>query len=542
MPLTPLRDDDPVTLGPYDLMGRLGQGGMGTVFLGLDEEQRAVAVKVLRDGLDDVGGRARFERELDALQRVRGPHLVEVLDSDVGSKTPWIVTRFVPGRRLDETVDRTGPLEEPALRRLADGLAQGLHVLHKAGVVHRDLSPGNVLMVDEEPQIIDLGLAVFADSALTRTGLLLGTAGYLAPEQVVDGSWSPAVDVHAWGAVVAYAATGRPPFGSGRPDAVLYRVVHDAPDLLGVPAALHGLLQAALDKDPARRPTPQQLGAGLAVLPDLVGVGSGPQPGLTTGLPTSDADLTALLGPQATSVLADHRSPDTGHLEQATQTQVLDLRPAVRVRSEPAHDERPYDARPYDERPYDARPYPALPDEPSPPRLPRWPGMLLGLSTLLCAVACGRRWPVVTALVVLAAVVLAATFASIADARQLRRERRGLRPTDGVRAVVSLPWHLLRAAGSQLLTSVFWAGVPFVVGGVFFLADAPGVAGAAGVGLGAVLLLAGSPRRSTRARLRGAAARLPTFLVLTVTAVLVAVAYAVGRPGSPVPTSWWPFG
>ncbi len=527
MSLTPLLDRDPASLGPYTLLGRLGQGGMGTVYLGLDQEQRAVAVKVLRDGLETLDGRARFERELDALQRVRGPHLVEVLGGDVASRTPWIVTRFVPGRRLDEQVEQEGPLAEPELRRLADGLAQGLHVLHRAGVVHRDLSPGNVLMVDGEPQIIDLGLAVFADSALTRTGLLLGTAGYLAPEQVSDGSWSPAVDVHAWGSVVAYAATGRPPFGTGRPDAVLYRVVHDAPDLTGVPAALRGLVAAALDKRASRRPTPQQIGSGLAALPELVGVGSGPQP-VRTGLPTSATDLTALLGPQATSVLADHRPP-------APRTELLERpREIPRVLSTHTRDAQP-DVQGPDggrERPDD--------DEPSGPRLPRWPGALLGLSTLAIAVACGRRWPLVTAAAVLAVALLATTAVRVADARQLQRERRGPRATDGLRSVVSLPWHLLRASGSLLVSALFWLAVPAVVGGVLYLADASGLAGAVGVGLGTAALLTGRRQRSTRARLRGAATRLPALAVLTLAAVLLAAAYAIGNPATPVETTWWP--
>lgn len=256
MPVTPLRDSDPTQVGQHRLLGRLGQGGMGTVFLGISPDDRAVAVKVLRDGLADPHARRRFRQELDALRRVRGPHLVEVLDADVDADLPYLVTRFVPGRRLDDLVQRHGPLELDELLVLARGLADALGVLHGQGVVHRDLTPGNVLMLDGQPHVIDLGLAVAADvTALTRSGVVVGTPGYLAPEQVLGTTVTSAVDVHAWGATVAFAATGRPPYGTGRPEAVLYRLVHGEPDLAGVPDELADLVAACTAADPDRRPT-----------------------------------------------------------------------------------------------------------------------------------------------------------------------------------------------------------------------------------------------------------------------------------------------
>ena len=260
MPVTPLRDADPVRVGPHRLLGRLGQGGMGTVFLGVTQDDRAVAVKVLRDGLSDPDARRRFRHELEALRRVRGPHLVEVLDADVDADLPYLVTRFVPGTRLDDLVNRHGPLDVPALQVLARGLADALTVLHAQGVVHRDLTPGNVLVLDGQPHVIDLGLAIAADvTALTRSGLVIGTPGYLAPEQVTGTAVTEAVDLHAWGATVAFAATGRPPYGTGRPEAVLYRLVHGRPDLDGVPEVLAGLVAAAMDADPRRRPAARTL-------------------------------------------------------------------------------------------------------------------------------------------------------------------------------------------------------------------------------------------------------------------------------------------
>ena len=264
MPVTPLRESDPVQVGPHRLLGRLGQGGMGTVFLGGSPDDRAVAVKVLRDGLTDPDARRRFRHELDALRRVRGPHLVEVLDADVDADLPYLVTRFVPGTRLDDLVLRSGPLGPQGLRPLARGLADALAVMHAEGVVHRDLTPGNVLVLDGQPHVIDLGLAIAAEATgLTRSGLVVGTPGYLAPEQVVGRACTKAVDVHAWGATVAFAATGRPPYGTGRPEAVLYRIVHGEPDLQDVPAELAELVTAAMRPDPALRPAADELLAEL---------------------------------------------------------------------------------------------------------------------------------------------------------------------------------------------------------------------------------------------------------------------------------------
>ncbi len=308
MALQPLLPGDPPSVGPHRLLGRLGQGGMGTVYLAVTPDDRAVAVKVLRDGPSDGEGRRRFGRELDVLQRVRGPHLVEVLGGDALAPTPWIVTRFVPGQRLDEVVAGGGPLDEAALVRVALGVAQALLALHTAGVVHRDLTPGHVLLVDGEPHVIDLGLAVVADvTMLTRSGLVLGTAGYLAPEQVVGLGVGPAADVHAWGATLALAGTGRPPYGTGRPEAVLYRVVHAEPDLVGMPSALADLVAGALAKEPAGRPALADRVGTLRTLAarDLVGVSSGPHARRSDAAAPDllDRQLTEVLGREATEAL-----------------------------------------------------------------------------------------------------------------------------------------------------------------------------------------------------------------------------------------------
>ncbi len=324
MALQPLLAGDPSSVGPHRLLGRLGQGGMGTVYLALAPDDRAVAVKVLRDGPSGSEGRRRFGRELDLLQRIRGPHLVEVLGGDALAATPWIVTRFVPGQRLDEVVAADGPLDEDALVRVGLGVAEALVALHAAGVVHRDLTPGNVLLVDGEPHVIDLGLAVVADvTMLTRSGLVLGTAGYLAPEQVVGLAVGPAADVHAWAATLALAGTGRPPYGTGRPEAVLYRVVHAEPDLVGLPASLADLLSRALAKEAAERPALPDLVGALRSLAarDLVGVSSGPHARRSATPDRLDRQRTEVLGREATAALRRPDAPSTdvlGLLQQDT--------------------------------------------------------------------------------------------------------------------------------------------------------------------------------------------------------------------------------
>lgn len=326
MAVESLRPGDPCLVGPHRLLGRLGQGGMGTVFLAVTPDDRVVAVKVLRDGCVDAEGRRRFRRELEVLQRVRGPHLVEVLGGDASAVTPWIVTRFVPGQRLDELVAESGPLPELGLVRLGLGVALALRALHAAGVVHRDLTPGNVLVLSGEAHVIDLGLAVVADlTAVTRSGMVLGTAGYLAPEQVLGEPCDSSADVHAWGATLALAGTGRPPYGTGRPEAVLYRVVHAPPDLLGLAGPLAALVAASLAKDAAQRPSVNDIVLALEALGsrELVSVSSGPQVLRTGNVPAAEVGVPGCLAPAVPSTEVLHAGV-TGVLGQDS-TQVLGL-------------------------------------------------------------------------------------------------------------------------------------------------------------------------------------------------------------------------
>jgi Protein kinase domain len=251
----------PERLGRYVLGEKLGEGGMGVVYLAEDPDGRSVAIKVLRQGVPgETTARRRLAREVDTMRLVRSPYVAEVLDADVAGDPPYIVTQYVAGPTLENVVGSEGPLRGADLARLATGLAAALVAVHGASVVHRDLKPGNVMMVDGEPVVIDFGIAQAPDATrLTMTGMFMGTPGYLAPE-VIDGRGSgPASDVHSWGATVAYAATGRPPFGTGQFETIFYRIVHGQPDLDGLPAPLLSLVLRALSRDPARRPSAPQL-------------------------------------------------------------------------------------------------------------------------------------------------------------------------------------------------------------------------------------------------------------------------------------------
>ncbi|HET9020408.1 MAG TPA: serine/threonine-protein kinase [Ornithinibacter sp.] len=252
-------------LGEYRLVQRLGEGGMGVVHLGLDRHGRAVAVKVLRQHVaHDPEARARLHREVETLGRIRSPRVAPIVDADVDGHTPYIVTRYVPGPSLEEHVAERGLLPPTDLHRVASGLAEALDVIHSAGVVHRDVKPGNVLLVDGDPVLIDFGIAhIVDDIRLTLTGLVMGTPGYLAPEVVGGEDVTPATDWWGWAATTAYAASGTPPFGKGAMSAVLARVARGEPDLAAVDPRIEPLLYAALSPDPQDRPHHDEVTAAL---------------------------------------------------------------------------------------------------------------------------------------------------------------------------------------------------------------------------------------------------------------------------------------
>ncbi|MEU3607408.1 serine/threonine-protein kinase [Streptomyces sp. NPDC035033] len=281
-----LQPDDPASVGPYRLSARLGEGGMGQVFLAVSRSGRRLAVKVIRPQIAaDPGFRERFRREVAAARTVGGFWTAPIVDADPDGPVPWVASDYIDAPDLAGLVRERGPLPEAEVRSLAAGLAEALEAVHRAGLVHRDLKPSNILVTPDGPRVIDFGIskAVEGATALTDTGLVVGTPGFMSPEQATGAPVGPSSDVFSLGAVLAYAATGRAPFGEGSVPALLYRVVHDAPDLDGVPPALLPLVADCLDRSPDLRPTPS------GVLNVLLGPAA-PAPATPPPLPRTRVD------------------------------------------------------------------------------------------------------------------------------------------------------------------------------------------------------------------------------------------------------------
>jgi len=284
-----LRPADPRTVGGYQVLARLGSGGMGTVFLGRSAGGRTVAIKVVHAALaGDPDFRTRFAREVAAARAVSGVFTAPVIDADPDGPTPWLVTAYLPGYSLQRVVEGSGPLPSWSVCTLGAGLAEALVGIHRAGVVHRDLKPSNVLLTPDGPRVIDFGVARAAEaSAITRTGATVGSPGYLSPEQATGAESGPAGDVFSLGAVLTYAATGHGPFGFGAVHDLLYRVVHQPPWLDGIgDPELAALVAACLEKDPAARPAPGD------VLERLAAAAPAPPYGVGWLPPTVAAEIT----------------------------------------------------------------------------------------------------------------------------------------------------------------------------------------------------------------------------------------------------------
>ncbi|MEU2234982.1 serine/threonine protein kinase [Streptomyces vietnamensis] len=251
----PARSGDPKRVGPYRIIGRLGSGGMGTVHAGLDPAGLRVAVKVIHPAqAEDPEFRARFRREVQLSSRVHGPCLIPLLAADPDAEAPWLATAYAPGLTLDQHLAAHGALTGATLYAFATGTAQALAAIHAAGVVHRDVKPQNVILTPAGPRVLDFGIAHAADgTSVTRTGVMTGTPGWISPEHYRTGTAGPEGDMFAWGTLVAYAATGRLPFGTGAPDVVAYRVISQEPDLDGLPDELREPLTKALAKNSAAR-------------------------------------------------------------------------------------------------------------------------------------------------------------------------------------------------------------------------------------------------------------------------------------------------
>ncbi|MCX5204961.1 serine/threonine protein kinase [Streptomyces sp. NBC_00237] len=265
--MQPLEAGEPQNIGDYRLLGRLGSGGMGRVYLGRSAGGRTVAVKVVHPHFaQDEEFRARFRREVEAARKVGGAWTAPVLDADAEAPVPWVATGYVAGPSLTQAVAAHGPLPDPSVRVLGAGLAEALTAVHALGLVHRDVKPSNVLLTLDGPRLIDFGIARAADAtaSLTSTGVSVGSPGYMSPEQILGKGVTAAADVFSLGAVLAYAATGASPFPGDSAASLLYKVVHEEPELGSLSGDLRDLVRSCLAKSAADRPTPRELGERLA--------------------------------------------------------------------------------------------------------------------------------------------------------------------------------------------------------------------------------------------------------------------------------------
>jgi predicted Ser/Thr protein kinase len=569
----------PGALGPYRLQDRLGEGGMGVVHLARDPQGRPVAIKVLHAAATEGdNARLRLAREVETMRRVRSPFVAEVLDADVTGEFPYIVTRYVPGTTLDEMVHIRGPLSGSGLRRLAYGTAEALAAIHAAGVVHRDLKPGNVMLSDDRPVVIDFGIAQLGDATrLTETGLVMGTPGYLAPEVIEGQPSSPASDVHSWGATMAFAATGRPPYGSGSYESIFFRIISGQADLAGAPAALVPLITAALARDPAQRPPARWLGTYASALdpsamsraPAAPGAGPSPAAGLNgasaangrkarkrgnNGLPRDRKDPYQPPGQAYPAPGQAYPAPGQAYpAPKQAAKDVADLLPPVAHAPFPppapsapgslapapgSRDQAPLNGR--DSRAPQGSRAPQAPQGPGAPQAPQGRGApqapaalqaqrgrttMAGLAVMITAVALTVMLPVAGLLVSLGVITLLRAADLAQSTLAVRRSMRGPRPSDLLVVVVTAPLAVARA----LFTEVLMAPLAFLAAAATYVAAVavtPSLAlSRAGAYASAVIVAwygigPGSrrPRRQLN-RMAGAVARTPLSAAATALAV-----------------------
>ena len=540
----PATDNLPRTLGPYRLQDRLGEGGMGVVHLARDPEGRAVAVKVLHPlGSEGVNARRRLAREVETMRRVRSPYVAEVLDADVTGDFPYIVTRFVTGPTLDEMVRTRGPLSGPGLRRLGHGMAEALTAIHAAGVVHRDLKPGNVMLADDRPIVIDFGIAQAGDATrLTQTGLVMGTPGYLAPEVIEGEPSSPASDVHSWGSTMVFAATGHLPFGGGSYETIFYRIISGRADLSGVPGPLVPLISAALARDPSHRPSASWLSAQAVSLDMSAAATYNGAPLTETQYPREAVSIPSA-APPAPAVRAAAAPPAP---KQAARD-VADLLPPVSY---------PPDFKPQNQAPYRDQAGPWGPQGPKPAgaipapasasasRPAARPNTAAGLAFMVALVALTVVLPVAGLLLSLAVITLLRAADRAQSKLAVRRSVRGPRASDLVVVLVTAPLTVARA----LLTEALMAPLAVIVGAAAYglavvvthSADMPragAYAAAAAVAWYALGPGSGSPRRQLN-RMAGAVARTRTSAAAITLSVWALAVAAVLFATSQTPYYW----
>jgi predicted Ser/Thr protein kinase len=451
----PALDALPRKIGPYRLIKKIGEGGMGVVYLGVGPDGNQVAIKVLGPTVaTDPNARQRLAREVETMRRVRNRFVAAIVDADVDCPSPYIVTRYVQGATLEDTVRREGPLTGAALDCLAEGLAEALTAIHAAGVVHRDLKPGNVMLDRGMPVVIDFGIAHIPDSTrLTKTGLVMGTPGYLAPEVIEGQSSSGASDVHAWGATVAYAASGRQPFGGGTYQTIFFRVLEGQAELDGIPPRLLPFVTSALSTDPKARPSARWLAGQLGSPFNAATRVDAPGPSETRidRVPAATPVMPPPV-PQVQRTLIQPAEPGWGG-QRARAAEYPSPAQAARDVADLLPPVAPAVGQP--------RRQAQATSPPAPPRAPEWhpPGLgLLSLAVAMGAIALAVLLPVAGTAVALATITLLRAVdraqASLAD----RRTHRGVTPGDIVVVIATAPWAVVRSA----LTTIFLAPLALV--------------------------------------------------------------------------------
>ncbi|MDM7830485.1 serine/threonine-protein kinase [Cellulomonas edaphi] len=451
-------------IGGYTVVAPLGAGGMGTVYRAVDGGGTSVALKLLHPHVGaDAAGRERLRREVAALQRLRHPAVAAVLDAEADSTEAFIVTELVDGENLADHVRERGPLGAGDLLELASGLLDALTAVHGAGVVHRDLKPSNVLITDDGPVLIDFGIAQAADDTapLTSAGLVIGTPGYLAPELLDGDEPSAGSDLWGWAAVLAFAATGRPPFGARPVEAVLARARTGEVDVDGLGALTAATLRGALEPDPALRTDPQDVIAALTTV-----AAEGDLPPDEDGTVVLDAGVaTAVPMAGATTVVA---APPVAEPRDG-RTVAFPVEPAADDGwdDEDADGPQQPDGVDWIEDDLDASEgeAPEGSGYERPPARRRW-GSVLALGALVGAA--GALFPVIVLIVVGVALLVVRTIGSTIESMHARRERSGVRRGDAARAVATGPWHLVRAAAGLVPSLVVSASVMVIVVGVIW--------------------------------------------------------------------------
>ena len=544
-----------LTVGGYALRARLGEGGMGVVHLGQKPGERPVAIKVLRPHIvGDDEARRRLAREVSSLSRVRSRRIAEIVDADPWGEIPFVATRYVPGLSLHDHVQEEGPLVGDDLLWFADCLAEALDAVHSVGVMHRDIKPSNVIMEGRTPILIDFGLARVADdSRITMNGWLLGTPGYLAPEILYGEDATAASDVHAWAATVAYAGTGRAPFGRGPSVAIMDRVRRGEHDLTGLDPMVLDLVEEALAPDAADRPSLDEVRDWIDDLASEDHVPGRPRAPRTHAMPvTLPYAAAAHQGSDAPTRLGTSAAPAAPTVPTAPD--------------EPVHWADDWSTGLHDDAPAegwgDAGTVPqrrtrVLPDgstehvtDYGPPARERVPaGERLRRTVTLLAlggvVGGGIAFAPYVALAALFVVVWLLRSGSLAAASAgNRRSRRGVKWYDGVQLLLAAPWHVVAGFGGSLLLFLWSIGIAAAIALLCFAASISVTTSLAVIGAGFALSTwwgPGSERvRSPVHRVLDPLARrgVPWLLV---TLLVAAGGSALGAAVSAQGTSWTPY-